>query len=149
MSTSMHARHLKPPPPPPPPPLPPSTTANTTTTITTTITTIHHQPPTTTIHHQPPTTTGRAASPHFQGSFADVDTLLDATMKLRFAVATQKATGQPWFLGVGLRKPHLDWRIPQGFLDLCVLFSRFVFENIVKQEIENCVYRATIRASSL
>lgn len=45
-----------------------------------------------------------------KGLFADVDTVLDAAIKLKFAMDTQKATGQPWFLGVGLRKVGAYWK---------------------------------------
>eukprot|EP00039_Didymoeca_costata_P003171 m.65723 g.65723 ORF g.65723 m.65723 type:complete len:539 (-) comp11755_c0_seq3:74-1690(-) len=49
--------------------------------------------------------------------FEDLDTLKDATKKMHYAANNTKNTGQPFFLGVGLRKPHLDWRIPKGYLD--------------------------------
>ena len=64
--------------------------------------------------------------------FEDLATLADAQAKMRFAAANRNATaltwrggrrggggggrGQPFFLGVGLRKPHLDWRFPKPFL---------------------------------
>jgi len=41
-----------------------------------------------------------------------------ALLTPRYAANTTKSSGQPFFLGVGLRKPHLDWRVPQGYLDL-------------------------------
>ena len=52
------------------------------------------------------------------GFFADNATLGDARRKLDFAARHRRETGQPFFLGVGLRKPHLDWRVPRAFLDL-------------------------------
>ena len=45
-------------------------------------------------------------------------TLEDALIKLDYATQNRRDTGQPWFLGVGFQKPHLDWRIPKGWLDL-------------------------------
>ena len=38
--------------------------------------------------------------------FADVSTLQDATTKLRYAAKNRNSTGQPFFLGVGIRKPR-------------------------------------------
>ena len=57
--------------------------------------------------------------PDFNVSFADVETLDDARMKLRYASSVRKASGgkTPFFVGVGLAKPHLDFRIPKLFLD--------------------------------
>eukprot|EP01051_Picozoa_sp_SAG22_P026044 SAG22_NODE_8019_length_690_cov_1.081218_1_plen_129_part_01 len=57
------------------------------------------------------------------GYFADVNTTRDALAKLRAAeAAAGAATGggaaRPFFLGVGIRKPHLDWRVPQPYLDM-------------------------------
>ena len=49
--------------------------------------------------------------------FEDILTLNDATMKLQAAVATSWAQSRPFFLGVGLRKPHMDWRFPRPFLN--------------------------------
>lgn len=51
-------------------------------------------------------------------TLADATTLADAKAKLRFAATNLAKTGQPFFLGVGLQKPHLDWRIPAGYLDM-------------------------------
>jgi iduronate 2-sulfatase len=42
----------------------------------------------------------------------------DAVLKLRLAAAHRAATGQPFFMAVGLRKPHLAFRFPEGFLGL-------------------------------
>lgn len=49
--------------------------------------------------------------------FADTFTLGDARKKLAYAVGNRARTGQPFFLAVGLRKPHLDFRIPKPFYD--------------------------------
>lgn len=51
-------------------------------------------------------------------TLADATTVADATAKLRYAAANLAATGQPFFLGVGLQKPHLDFMMPAGFLEL-------------------------------
>ena len=45
--------------------------------------------------------------------FEDVATVKDALVKLKYAVGTKR----PFFLGVGLRKPHLDFRFPAPFLN--------------------------------
>ena len=50
-------------------------------------------------------------------TLCDSTTLADALPKLRYAIANQKATGQPFFLGMGLQKPHLDFKFPKQFLD--------------------------------
>ena len=50
-------------------------------------------------------------------TLADATTVADATAKLRYATANLAATGQPFFIGVGLQKPHLDFMMPRGFLD--------------------------------
>ena len=42
----------------------------------------------------------------------------DALLKLQRAAANQKATGQPFFLAVGFRKPHLPFRHPSPYSDL-------------------------------
>jgi len=42
----------------------------------------------------------------------------DARAKLRLLVANRQATGQPWMLAVGFRKPHLPYRFPKPFLDV-------------------------------
>ena len=43
--------------------------------------------------------------------FCDTVTLEDGLTKLKYAAANRLATGQPFFVGVGFQKPHLDWRI--------------------------------------
>ena len=40
-------------------------------------------------------------------SLADATTVDDALSKLSFAAANLASTGQPFFLGVGIQKPHL------------------------------------------
>jgi hypothetical protein len=74
---------------------------------------------------------GTAATPHprwcavdvpLNGSagnhtLADAMTVADATTKLRFAATNLEKNGQPFFLGVGLQKPHLDFRVPRAALD--------------------------------
>lgn len=49
--------------------------------------------------------------------FADIETLQNAQAKLAFAAENRKKTGQPFFMGMGLQKPHLDFRFPAPFLD--------------------------------
>jgi arylsulfatase A-like enzyme len=41
----------------------------------------------------------------------------DAVVKLRLAAANRNATGQPFFLAAGFRKPHLAFRFPKPYLD--------------------------------
>jgi hypothetical protein len=40
----------------------------------------------------------------------------DAINKLQRAAAGLKATGQPFFLATGFRKPHTPWRFPAAYL---------------------------------
>ena len=40
----------------------------------------------------------------------------DAVAKLRLAAMNRAATGQPFYLAVGFRKPHLPFRFPKPFL---------------------------------
>ena len=42
----------------------------------------------------------------------------DAVLKLRLAAHNLNATGQPFFLAAGFRKPHLAFRFPVPFLQL-------------------------------
>ena len=42
----------------------------------------------------------------------------DAKEKLRFAAANRAATGQGFLLVVGIRRPHLTWRVPKPYADL-------------------------------
>jgi arylsulfatase A-like enzyme len=57
---------------------------------------------------------GAGASP----PMLDHPVYVDAIAKLRYAKANRDATGQPFFLGVGIKRPHLPWRVPQGYADL-------------------------------
>lgn len=54
-------------------------------------------------------------SAHGDGYFADINTTRDALMK--FQAIRAAGPNRSFFLGVGLRKPHLDWRVPQSYLD--------------------------------
>ena len=51
------------------------------------------------------------------GYFADINTTRDALMKFGAIRAADGGANSSFFLGVGLRKPHLDWRVPQSYLD--------------------------------
>lgn len=42
----------------------------------------------------------------------------DALLKLKTAVDNYRSTGQPFFLGTGFRKPHLDFRHPSAYDNL-------------------------------
>jgi len=42
-------------------------------------------------------------------------TYKDAVAKMRFAATNLKATGQPFFLVTGIKRPHLNWRSPAGY----------------------------------
>jgi hypothetical protein len=44
---------------------------------------------------------------------ADFVTYQDVTHKLRYAASHLSATGQPFFLVAGIKRPHLNWRVPQ------------------------------------
>ena len=57
---------------------------------------------------------GAGASP----PMLDAPVYADAVAKLRYAKANRDATGQPFFLGVGIKRPHLPWRVPRGYADL-------------------------------
>ena len=46
--------------------------------------------------------------------FIDRNVTNDAIIKLQYAAA--QIDKQPFFLGVGLRKPHLDWRVPKSVM---------------------------------
>ena len=48
----------------------------------------------------------------------DIDTLTDARKKLAYAAANHERTQQPFFLGVGIHKPHMDWRVPPHWIGL-------------------------------
>eukprot|EP00929_Paragymnodinium_shiwhaense_P006604 TRINITY_DN11036_c1_g1_i1.p1 TRINITY_DN11036_c1_g1~~TRINITY_DN11036_c1_g1_i1.p1 ORF type:complete len:764 (-),score=41.93 TRINITY_DN11036_c1_g1_i1:511-2469(-) len=50
------------------------------------------------------------------GEFEDKIIANDAILKLRLAASVRKQSGQPFFLAVGFRKPHLSFRFPAPFL---------------------------------
>jgi arylsulfatase A-like enzyme len=52
------------------------------------------------------------------GSLCDKVISDDAVVKLGIAAKTLKATGRPFFLAVGFRKPHMPWRFPAPYADL-------------------------------
>jgi hypothetical protein len=56
-------------------------------------------------------------------ALADLVTYEDALAKLRFAAENLNATGQNFFQVVGIRRPHLGWRVPLGYTDLYPLDS--------------------------
>ena len=60
---------------------------------------------------------GSIAGTNITQPFCDIVTVGDALKKLNYAAEHRHATGEPWFVGVGFQKPHLDWRIPKGWLD--------------------------------
>jgi hypothetical protein len=47
-----------------------------------------------------------------------VVSLEDAKEKLDYAGQNRIKTGQPFFLGFGIHNPHMDWRVPQYWIDL-------------------------------
>jgi iduronate 2-sulfatase len=49
--------------------------------------------------------------------FVDVNTTDDGLLKLRYLADQSKSTGEPFFLGVGFRKPHLPWRVPVSYVE--------------------------------
>lgn len=49
---------------------------------------------------------------------ADFITYKDAIAKLRFAAARRASTLQPFFLAVGIKRPHLNWRTPPRYVDM-------------------------------
>ena len=55
--------------------------------------------------------------------------LEDAIAKLQKAASLWRATGQPFFLATGFRKPHTPWRFPAPFLQ-CVIIQTQLPESI-------------------
>ena len=53
-----------------------------------------------------------------QQPLADFITYRDAVQKLRYAAAHRAKSGQPFFLVVGIKRPHLNWRMPQHYAAL-------------------------------
>lgn len=47
-----------------------------------------------------------------QRPLADFVTSRDALGKLRYAAANRAISGQPFFLVTGIKRPHLNWRVP-------------------------------------
>ena len=47
----------------------------------------------------------------------DVPVQLDARVKIRAAARNANATGQPFFLEIGFKKPHLPWRVPRDYVE--------------------------------
>jgi len=45
----------------------------------------------------------------------DFITYQDAIVKMQYAAENRKQTGQPFFLVVGIRRPHLNWRVPSTY----------------------------------
>lgn len=60
---------------------------------------------------------GNIADPSKEGPLADKVIGDDALAKLRAVKANRDATGQPFFLAVGFRKPHLAFRFPAPYLE--------------------------------
>ena len=48
----------------------------------------------------------------------DVPVQLDARTKIAAAAAHSRATGEPFFLEIGFKKPHLTWQVPRDYLEL-------------------------------
>lgn len=61
---------------------------------------------------------GTVANPQSDPQLCDRVIADDAVIKLRLAAKHRAATGTPFFLSVGFRKPHLPFRFPAPFLDL-------------------------------
>ena len=49
---------------------------------------------------------------------SDFVTYNDAITKMRFAAEHLKATAEPFFLVTGIKRPHLNWRYPEGYASL-------------------------------
>jgi hypothetical protein len=47
----------------------------------------------------------------------DVPVQIDARFKLRAAALNFNATGQPFFVEIGFKKPHLNWKVPKHYVD--------------------------------
>lgn len=60
---------------------------------------------------------GTIQNPHKDPQLCDRVIADDAIIKLRLAAANLAATGQPFFVAAGFRKPHLAWRFPKPWLD--------------------------------
>ena len=53
-----------------------------------------------------------------QNALADFVTYNDAITKMRYAATNREETGQPFFLVTGIKRPHLNWRAPAGYVDM-------------------------------
>lgn len=51
-------------------------------------------------------------------TFCDYVTFRHAITQLRWAAAERKKTGKAFFQVVGIRRPHLNWRMPEPYVDL-------------------------------
>ena len=58
---------------------------------------------------------GLVAHPNTTKQLCDRVIADDAVLKLRLAAAHRAASGQPFFLAAGFRKPHLPFRFPAPF----------------------------------
>ena len=61
---------------------------------------------------------GVVNSPEVDAQLCDLTIAKDALIKLRIAAQNQIKSKQPFFLNVGFRKPHLDFRFPKHMLNL-------------------------------
>ena len=59
-----------------------------------------------------------------QNALADFVTYNDAITKMRYAATNREETGQPFFLVTGIKRPHLNWRAPAGYVDMCATPAR-------------------------
>jgi len=50
--------------------------------------------------------------------FCDFITYIDARRKLQFAAENRRQNGQPFFMIVGVRRPHLNWYVPASYAEL-------------------------------
>lgn len=48
----------------------------------------------------------------------DFVTYNDAVVKLRYAAENRRQHAQPFFMALGVRRPHLNWRAPAAYADL-------------------------------
>jgi len=53
-----------------------------------------------------------------QQALGDFVTYKDAITKMQFAADNREKTGQPFFMVVGVKRPHLNWRMPQAYADM-------------------------------
>jgi hypothetical protein len=63
---------------------------------------------------------GTPPSPPEKGQVAlgDFVTYQDAINKMQYAAGMREMTGQPFFLVVGIKRPHLGWRMPKVYADM-------------------------------